>query len=165
MKIVITEEQKKKLFVPLDLDKRNKQFKDEFAKKTKELLSRFNITEIMNHGRVNDIFEITAEDTLDGAYEKIIIDGKNYHGFPRFDDFPRFDNDEDEEIISEWEDMLATYLNILIPQPTEESLSKSEPSVVGRMYRVDITPKKIDVSFYYAIVEYTEKEGKESITL
>lgn len=159
MKIVITEEQKKKLFVPLDLDKRNKQFKDEFAKKTKELLSRFNITEIMNHGRVNDIIEITAEDTLDGAYEKVIMDGKNYHGFPRFD------NEEAEELILEWEDMLATYLNMLIPQPTEESLSKSEPSVVGRMYRVDITPKKIDVSFYYAIVEYIEKEGKESITL
>ena len=159
MKIVITEEQKKKLFVPLDLDKRNKQFKDEFAKKTKELLSRFNITEIMNHGRVDDYDEITAEDTLDGAYEKVIMDGKNYHGFPRFD------NEEDEELILEWEDMLATYLNMLIPQPTEESLSKSEPSVVGRMYRVDITPKKIDVSFYYAIVEYIEKEGKESITL
>jgi hypothetical protein len=52
-----------------------------------------------------------------------------------------------------------------MPQPSDESIYKSEPNVIGRMYRIDITPSKIDISFSYAIVEYINKEGKETITL
>ena len=162
MKIVITEEQKKKLFVPRKIDERQGQLKKELVKKTKELLSRFNITEIMNHGRIDDYDEvITAEDHLDGAYEKVIIDGKNYHGFPKMDDV----DDETIDFLNEWEEMLATYLNTIMPQPSDESIYKSEPNVIGRMFRVDITPSKIDISFSCSVVEYINKKGNETITL
>ena len=167
MKIVITEEQKNKLFIPRKIDERQGQLKKELVKKTKELLSRFNITEIMNHGRIDDYDEvITAEDHLDGAYEKVIIDGKNYHGiFSIMDDVNIIVDDEIIDFLNEWEEMLATYLNTIMPQPSDESIYKSEPNVIGRMYRIDITPSKIDISFSYAIVEYINKEGKETITL
>lgn len=162
MKIVITEEQKNKLFIPRKIDERQGQLKKELVKKTKELLSRFNITEIMNHSRIDDYDEvITAEDHLDGAYEKVIIDGKNYHGFPQMGN----GDDETVDFLNEWEEMLASYLNMIIPQPSDESIYKSEPNVIGRMYRIDITPSKIDISFSYAIVEYINKEGKETINL
>jgi hypothetical protein len=161
MKIVITEEQKKKLFIPRRIDERQGQFKKEFSEKTKELLSHFNITEIVNHGRIDDYEnEISGEDIEEG-YSKIVIDGKNYHGFPKMDDV----DDETIDFLNEWEEMLATYLNTIMPQPSDESIYKSEPNVIGRMYRIDITPSKIDISFSYAIVEYINKEGKETITL
>ena len=69
------------------------------------------------------------------------------------------------DIINSWEDMLATYLNTVIPQPSDESIENASPNVVGRMFKVDITQSKIDISFSYAIVEYINKEGKETITL
>jgi hypothetical protein len=159
MKILITEEQKKKLFIPRRIDERKEQFKKEFSEKTKELLSHFNITEIVNHGRIDDYEnEISGEDIEEG-YSKIVIDGKNYHRFPiKVDTIS-------EELILNWEEMLATYLNMIIPQPSDESISKSQPNVVGRMFRVDITPSKIDISFSCSIVEYVNKKGNETITL
>ena len=157
MKILITEEQKKKLFVPRRIDERKEQFKKEFSEKTKELLSHFNITEIVNHGRIDDYEnEISGEDIEEG-YSKIVIDGKNYYGFPNWELV--------EDLINNWEEMLAGYLNMIIPQPSDESISKSQPNIVGRMFRVDITPSKIDISFSCSIVEYINKTGNETITL
>jgi hypothetical protein len=162
MKIVITEEQKKKLFVPRKIDERQEQLKKELVKKTKEMLSYFNITEIMLHGRIDDYDrEITAEDHLDDTYEKLIIDGKNYYGFPKMEDM----DDEIFDLINNWEDMLATYLNTILPQPSDESINNASPNVVGRMFRVDITPSKIDISFSCSVVEYINKKGNETITL
>jgi len=157
MKILITEEQKKKLFIPRRIDERKEQFKKEFSEKTKELLSHFNITEIVNHGRIDDYEnEISGEDIEEG-YSKIVIDGKNYYGFPNWELV--------EDLINNWEEMLAGYLNMIIPQPSDESISKSQPNIVGRMFRVDITPSKIDISFSCSIVDYINKKGNETITL
>ena len=162
MKIVITEEQKKKLFVPRKIDERQEQLKKELVKKTKEMLSYFNITEIMLHGRIDDYDqEITAQYNLSDAYEKVIIGGKNYYGFPRMVNI----NEEIINIINNWEDMLATYLNTILPQPSDESINNASPNIVGRMFRVDITPSKIDISFSCSIVEYINKKGNETITL
>jgi hypothetical protein len=158
MKIVITEEQKKKLFIPRRIDERKEQFKKEFSEKTKELLSHFNITEIVNHCRIDDYEnEISGEDIEEG-YSKIVIDGKNYYGFPKMEDV-------DKDLINNWEDMLAGYLNMNIPPPSYESIHNTSPNIVGRMFRVDITPSKIDIRFSYSIVEYINKEGNETITL
>jgi hypothetical protein len=73
--------------------------------------------------------------------------------------------DVDEDLINNWEEMLAIYLNTVIPQPSYESIENTSPNVVGRMFRVDITPSKIDIMFSYSIVEYINKEGNETITL
>ena len=157
MKILITEEQKKKLFIPRRIDERKEQFKKEFSEKTKELLSHFNIIEIINHGRIDDYEnEISGEDIEEG-YSKIVIDGKNYYGFPNWELV--------EDLINNWENMLLVYLNMIIPQPSDESISKSQPNVVGRMFRVDITPSKIDISFSCSFVEYINKKGNETINL
>jgi hypothetical protein len=159
MKIVITEEQKKKLFTPKNIDERKEQLKKDLSEKTKNLLSRLNITEIMVHARIDDYDEIiTPMDHLDDAYSKLIIDGKNYNGFPKM-------SEEDENMVINWEDTLTIFLNSIIPQPSDESIYKAEPNVVGRMFRVDITPSKINISFSYSIVEYKDKEGKETINL
>ena len=161
MKIVITEEQKKKLFIPRNIDERQEQLKKELVKKTKELLSYFNVTEILLHSRIDDYDElITAEDHLEYGYEKFIIDGKNYGGFPKRDDM----DDNIFDLISNWEDMLAVYLNTIIPPPSYESIHNASPNIAGRMLRVDITPSKIYISFSYSIVEYTQKKGNETIT-
>jgi hypothetical protein len=157
MKIVITEEQKKKLFIPRRIDERKEQFKKEFSEKTKELLSHFNKTEIVNHGRIDDYENKISGDDIEEGYSKIVIDGKNY-GFPKMEDV-------DEDLINNWEEMLAIYLNTVIPQPSYESIENTSPNVVGRMFRVDITPSKIDIMFSYSIVEYINKEGNETITL
>jgi hypothetical protein len=69
------------------------------------------------------------------------------------------------DIINSWEDMLATYLNTIIPQPSDESINNASPNVVDRMFKVDITQSKIDISFSYSIVEYINKKGNETITL
>jgi hypothetical protein len=61
--------------------------------------------------------------------------------------------------------MLATYLNTILPQPSDESINNASPNVVGRMFKVDITQSKIDISFSYSIVEYINKKGNETITL
>ena len=61
--------------------------------------------------------------------------------------------------------MLATYLNTIIPQPSDESINNASPNVVDRMFKVDITQSKIDISFSYSIVEYINKKGNETITL
>jgi hypothetical protein len=162
MKIVITEEQKNKLFIPRKIDERQEQLKKELIERTKELLSYFNITEIMVHARVDDYdTEITAEEYLEDCYEKFIIDGKNYRGFPKMEDM----DDEIFDLINSWEDMLATYLNTVIPQPSDESIENASPNVVGRMFKVDITQSKIDISFSYSIVEYINKKSNETITL
>jgi len=159
MKIVITEEQKKKLFTPKNIDERKEQLKKDLSEKTKNLLSRLNITEIMVHARIDDYDEIiTPMDHLDDAYSKLIIDGKNYNGFPKM-------SEEDENMVINWEDTLTIFLNSIIPQPSDESIYKAEPNVVGRMFRVDITPSKINIIFSYSIVEYKNKEGKETIDL
>ena len=159
MKIVITEEQKKKLFIPRDIDKRKERLRKELVEKTKEILSVFNITEIINHGRIDDYDEvITAKEHLDGSYSRVIIDGKNYHGFPQMDE-------KNENLIYDWEELLATYLNTILPQPSDESIYKSKPNVIGRMFKITITPTKIDISFSYGVVEYSDKKGKETITL
>lgn len=157
--ILEDEKPKKKLFVPRDIDKRKEQLKKELVGKTKELLSVFNITEIINQCRIDDYDEvITAEDHLDGLYSRVIIDGKNYHGFPQMDE-------KNKKLIYGWEELLATYLNTILPQPSDESIYKAEPNVIGRMFKITITPTKIDISFSYAVVEYSDKEGKETITL
>lgn len=157
MKIIITEEQKKKLFVPRNIDERQEQLKKELSQKTKEILSYFNITKIRNHGRIDDYdSEITSESHIEYGYTIVIIDGINYYGFPK---------DADEETINSWEDTLATYLNSIIPYSTEETLSKGSPNIVNRMYRVDITPSKIDISFSYSIIEYSDKKGSDTISL
>jgi hypothetical protein len=159
MKIVITEEQKKKLFTPRNIDERKEQLKKYLSEKTKNLLSRLNITEIMVHARIDDYDEIiTPMDHLEGGYDKLIIDGKNYNGFPKM-------VGDDENMVINWEDTLTTFLNSIIPQPSDESIYKAEPNVVGRMFRVDITPSKINIIFSYSIVEYKDKEGKETINL
>jgi hypothetical protein len=161
MKIIITEEQNKKLFIPRNIDTRQEQLKKLLGEKTKEIISRFNITEIMLHGRIDDYDEEISAEHLDGSYEKLIIGGKNYYGFPRMVNI-------DKEIINitnDWENMLATYLNTILPQPSEESINKASPNVVSRMFRVDINPSKIDISFSYSIVEYNNKNGNETITL
>ena len=159
MKIVITEEQKKKLFIPRRIDERQEQLKKELIERTKELLSYFNITEIMVHARVDDYdTEIVGEDIQDG-YNRLIIDGKNYHGFPiKVDTIS-------EELVLNWEEMLAIYLNTVIPQPSDESINNASPNIVGRMFRVDITPSRINTRFSYSIVEYINKKGNETITL
>ena len=165
MKIVITEEQKKKLFIPRRIDERKEQFKKEFSEKTKELLSHFNITEIVNHGRIDDYEnEISGEDIEEG-YSKIVIDGKNYYGFSDVETILSKVTDYDSDLINNWEDMLAIYLNTVIPPPSYESIHNASPNIVGRMFRVDITPSKIDIRFSYSIVEYINKEGNETITL
>jgi hypothetical protein len=165
MKIVITEEQKKKLFIPRRIDERKEQFKKEFSEKTKELLSHFNITEIVNHGRIDDYEnEISGEDIEEG-YSKIVIDGKNYYGFSDVETILSKVTDYDSDLINNWEDMLAGYLNMNIPPPSYESIHNASPNIVGRMFRVDITPSKIDIRFSYSIVEYINKEGNETITL
>jgi len=41
-----------------------------------------------------------------------------------------------------------------IPQPSDESINNASPNIVGRMFRVDITPSRIDISFSCSIVEY-----------
>jgi hypothetical protein len=159
MKIVITEEQKKKLFTPKNIDERKEQFKKYLSEKTKEILSHFNITEIMIHYRIDDYDEIiTAEEHLEGGYDKLIIGGKNYKGFPEM-------SKEDNYMVINWEEMLSGYLNTIIPQPSDESIYKAEPNVVGRMFRIDITPSEINISFSYSIVEYKNKKGKETIKL
>jgi hypothetical protein len=158
MKIVITEEQKKKLFIPRRIDERQEQLKKELIEKTKEILSHFNITEIIIGGGIDNYEDqIVGEDIQDG-YDRLIIDGKNYYGFPKMEDV-------DEDLINNWEDMLAIYLNTVIPQPSDESINNVSPNIVGRMFRVDITPSKIDIRFSYSIVEYINKEGNETITL
>jgi hypothetical protein len=157
MKIIITEEKKKKLFVPRNIDERREQLKKELGEKTKKILSYFNITKIRNHGRIDDYdSEIDSELHIKYGYSILIIDGKNYYGFPK---------NEDEEMIYSWEDTLAVYLNSIIPYSTEESLSKSSPNIVNRLYRVDITPSKIDVIFSYSIIEYFDKKGSDTISL
>lgn len=158
MKIVITEEQKNKLFVPRKLDERQEQLKKELVKKTKEIISRFNVSEIVNHCRIDDYDEEINTDNIDGHYSRLIINGKNYYGFPKT-------SGDDNIFINGWEDILATYLNTILPQPSEDSLQNASPDVVGRMFRTDITPSKIDINFYYSIVEYTNKKGNETITL
>lgn len=88
MKIIITEEQKKKLFVPRNIDKRQEQLKKELSQKTKEILSYFNITKIRNHGRIDDYdSEITSESHIEYGYTIVIIDGINYYGFPKVRQF------------------------------------------------------------------------------
>jgi hypothetical protein len=162
MKIVITEEQKNKLFIPRKIDERQGQLKKELIRITKKILSHFNITEMMLHGSIDDYDdEITAEDHLEGSYNKLIIDRVNYYGFPKQSDL----DDKIIELINNWEDTLATYLNTVIPQPSDESIATSSPNIINRVFRVDITPSKIDVSFSYSIVEYTKKKGNEAITL
>ena len=81
------------------------------VKKSKELISALNVTEIMLHARIDDYDEIiTSEDHIDGSYSKVIIDGKNYFGFPQSDE-------KDEGLVYDWEETLSTYLNSIIPQP------------------------------------------------
>jgi hypothetical protein len=127
--------------------------------KTKEILSHFNITEIIIGGGIDNYEDqIVGEDIQDG-YNRLIIDGKNYHGFPiKVDTIS-------EELVLNWEEMLATYLNTVIPQPSDESINNASPNVVGRMFKVDITQSKIDISFSYSIVEYINKKSNETITL
>lgn len=159
MKIVITEEQKNKLFVPRKIDERQEQFKQKLSEKTKEIISHFNISQIINHGRIDDYDEEILSSNINDGYHRVIIDNINYHGFPiKVDTIS-------EELVLNWEEMLATYLNMIIPQPSDESISKSQPNIVGRMYRVEITPSKMYISFSYGIVEYTNKKGNETITL
>jgi hypothetical protein len=165
MKIVITEEQKKKLFIPRRIDERKEQFKKEFSEKTKELLSHFNITEIVNHGRIDDYENKISGDDIEEGYSKIVIDGKNYYGFSDVETILSKVTDYDSDLVNDWEEMLAIYLNTVIPQPSYESIENTSPNVVGRMFRVDITPSKIDIMFSYSIVEYINKEGNETITL
>jgi hypothetical protein len=69
------------------------------------------------------------------------------------------------DIINNWEDMLVAYLNTIIPQPSDESINNASPNIVGRMFRVDITPSRINTRFSYSIVEYINKKGNETITL
>jgi len=165
MKIIITEEQKKKLFIPRRIDERKEQLKKELSEKTKELLSHFNITEIVNHGRIDDYEDEIVDKDIENGYSKIVIDGKNYYGFSDVETILSKVTDYDSDLVNDWEEMLAGYLNVNIPQPSDESIYKSEPNVIGRMYKVVITPSSMNISFSYAIVEYTEKEGNETITL
>jgi hypothetical protein len=163
MKIVITEEQKKKLFIPRRIDERQEQLKKELIEKTKEILSHFNITEIVNHGRIDDYEDqIVGEDIQDG-YNRLIIDGKNYYGFSDVETILSKVTDYDIDLVNDWEDMLAIYLNTVIPQPSDESINIASPNIVGRMFRVDITPSRINTRFSYSIVEYINKEGNETI--
>jgi hypothetical protein len=69
------------------------------------------------------------------------------------------------DIINNWEDMLVAYLNTIIPQPSDESINNASPNVVGRMFRVDITPSRINTRFSCSVVEYINKKGNETITL
>lgn len=154
MKIVITEEQKKKLFIPRRIDERKEQFKKEFSEKTKELLSHFNITEIIIGGGIDNYEDqIVGEDIQDG-YDRLIIDGKNYYGFSDVETILSKVTDYDIDLVNDWEEMLAIYLNTVIPQPSDESINIASPNIVGRMFRVDITPSRINTSFSYSIVEY-----------
>lgn len=159
MKIIITEEQKKNLFVPRNIDERKSQLKTMLVNKTKDILSRFNITKIVNHGRIDDYDErIDAEEHITEGYETVIIDGKNYYGFPTLDE-------TDEQYMYDWEEILATYLNSLIPQSPSEEISRSVPSINGRMYKVIITPESIDISFSYNVIKYKNNKGSETINL
>jgi hypothetical protein len=155
MKIIITEEQKKKLFIPRRIDERKEQLKKELSEKTKELLSHFNITEIVNDGRIDDY-----ENEISG-YNKIVIKGKNYYGFSDVETILSKVTDYDSDLVNDWEEMLAGYLNTIIPQ----SDNIQTPNISDRMYKVVITPSSMNISFSYAIVEYTEKKGNETITL
>ena len=124
MKIVITEEQKNKLFVPRKIDERQEQFKQKLSEKTKEIISHFNISQIINHGRIDDYDEEILSSNINDGYHRVIIDNINYHGFPiKVDTIS-------EELVLNWEEMLATYLNMIIPQPSDESISKSQPNIV-----------------------------------
>jgi hypothetical protein len=165
MKIVITEEQKKKLFIPRRIDERQEQLKKELIEKTKEILSHFNITEIVNHGRIDDYENEISGDDIEEGYSKIVIDGKNYYGFSDVETILSKVTDYDIDLVNDWEEMLAIYLNTVIPQPSDESIENASPNVVGRMFKVDITQSKIDISFSYSIVEYINKKGNETITL
>jgi hypothetical protein len=165
MKIVITEEQKKKLFIPRRIDERQEQLKKELIEKTKEILSHFNITEIIIGGRIDDYENKISGDDIQDGYNRLIIDGKNYYGFSDVETILSKVTDYDSDLVNDWEEMLAIYLNTVIPQPSDESINNASPNIVGRMFRVDITPSRINTSFSYSIVEYINKEGNETITL
>ena len=161
MKIIITEEQKKKLFIPRRIDERKEQLKKELSEKTKELLSHFNITKIVNHGRIDDYEDEIVNEDIENGYNKIVIKGKNYYGFSDVETILSKVTDYDSDLVNDWEEMLAGYLNTIIPQ----SDNIQTPNISGRMYKVVITPSSMDISFSYSIVEYTEKKGNETITL
>ena len=158
MKIVITEEQKKKLFVPRNIDKRRDDLKKEFIKLTKEILSHLKISEIVNHGRIDDYDGEITRDDIQYNYEHVVMNNKNFYGFPKL-------NGDGLKLVSLWEETLAGYLNSLIPYSDEEFLSRGKPVFVGRMYKVKITPSDINISFEYSTIEYTPHKSKETIKL
>ena len=158
MKIIITEEQKKKLFIPRKIDERREQLKKQLIDSTKNMLSQLKIEKIVNHARIDDYEDDIDGEFIEDSYSEVIIGGKNYYGMPKV-------NESEEEIINYWEDILAIYINSILPQPNYESVQDNKPNIIGRMFRVDVTPKNINISFTYKEVKYEDRKGNESITL
>ena len=147
---------KGKLFVPRKIDERKEELKKELINSTKNMTSYFNISEIIIQGRIDDYDEEISPDNIQDGYTKVIIDGKNYFGFPKVEE-------TEEDIINNWEDIVASYLNSLIPQSSFESIQKANPNITGRMFKLNITPSNIKVSFSYDEVKYSNRKSNFTI--